>query len=102
MKKIIFIIDSLSCGGAERALIALLNEIELSKYEIDLLYFNRENEHFRNSIPKGVNIIEPDIGMEIIFSSGYNLYKYLKNYKKWLLLFFRVFFSSCSYFNQDN
>lgn len=102
MKKIIFIIDSLSCGGAERALIALLNEIELSKYEIDLLYFNRENKHFRNSIPKGVNIIEPDIGMEIIFSSGYNLYKYLKNYKKWLLLFFRVFFSSCSYFNQDN
>ena len=57
MKKIIFIIDSLSCGGAERALIALLNEIELSKYEIDLLYFNIENEHFRNSIHKGVNII---------------------------------------------
>ena len=37
MKKILFFINSLSGGGAEKVLIDLLNMLDKSKYEIDLI-----------------------------------------------------------------
>ena len=37
MKKILFFIESLSGGGAEKVLITLLNHIDYSKYRITLL-----------------------------------------------------------------
>lgn len=37
MKKILFFVESLSCGGAEKALITLLYHLDVSKYDITLL-----------------------------------------------------------------
>ena len=39
MKKIIFVIDSLHCAGAEKSLITLLSLLDYSKYEVDLQLF---------------------------------------------------------------
>ena len=36
-KKLLFVIDSLTIGGAEKSLVSLLNLIDSSNYEIDLL-----------------------------------------------------------------
>lgn len=36
-KKILFLINTLACGGAEKVLINLLNQLDKTKYEIDLL-----------------------------------------------------------------
>lgn len=40
MKKILFVTENLYCGGVEKCLVELLNNISYDKYEIDLLLFN--------------------------------------------------------------
>ena len=69
MKRILFVIDSLACGGAERALISLLHSIDYQKFSVDLLYFLRENNHYLDSVPDSVNIVEPDLKTQIALSS---------------------------------
>ena len=60
-KKLLFVIDSLSIGGAEKSLISLLNLIDSSNYEIDLLQFKQGGD-FEKYVPEFVNILpEPYI-----------------------------------------
>lgn len=60
MKKRIFIaIQYLEIGGAERALIGLLNSLDYTKYEIDLFVYRHSGE-FMKFIPKQVNLL-PEI-----------------------------------------
>ena len=60
MKNILFVIDSLTCGGAEKSLVSLLNNIDYSKYNVDLLLFKRGGE-FEKFLPSKVNLLEiPD------------------------------------------
>lgn len=70
MKKILFAIDSITCGGAERALVALLNHLDYSKYTVDLLYFCQDNEYYKSEIPAPVHIIQPDASIQFSLSSG--------------------------------
>ena len=58
-KKILFIMDSLKIGGAEKSLITILNMFDYGKYEVDLYLFSHTGE-FYNMIPKEVNVIEVD------------------------------------------
>lgn len=58
MKKILFVIDSLACAGAEKSLITLLSLIDYSKYEVDLQLFSYGGE-LENFLPKEVNLLEP-------------------------------------------
>ena len=55
-KKILFVMNNLNCGGAEKALISLLETIDYSKYDIDLLLFKQEGI-FISKIPKEVNLL---------------------------------------------
>ena len=60
MKKILFVINNLNCGGAEKALISLLETIDYSKLDVDLLLFKQEGI-FMSKIPSQVNLlIEPE------------------------------------------
>ncbi|MEJ9114152.1 glycosyl transferase [Bacillus cereus] len=56
-KNLLFIINNLNCGGAEKALIALLETIDYSKYNVDLFLFKHEGLFFRK-IPQQVNLLE--------------------------------------------
>ncbi|MCQ6558976.1 glycosyltransferase [Paenibacillus mendelii] len=56
-KNLLFVMNNLNCGGAEKALIALLNTIDYSGYNVDLLLFRREGI-FLADIPKQVNVLE--------------------------------------------
>lgn len=56
MKKIIIISHTMRIGGAERALIGLLNAIDYSKYEVDLFLFLHDGEML-SLIPKEVNLL---------------------------------------------
>lgn len=59
MKKIIlFIIDSLGCGGAEKSLVSLLPLLNRDKYEIHLWMLHRGGE-FEALLPEHI-IIEPE------------------------------------------
>jgi glycosyltransferase involved in cell wall biosynthesis len=57
-KKLLFIMNSLHCGGAENSLISLLQILDYTKYEVDLLLFNKEGFFLKN-VPIQVNILPP-------------------------------------------
>ena len=56
MKNIAFVIESLNLGGAETSLVTLLNNLDYSKYNVDLILFSKEN-FFLKYIPAQVNVI---------------------------------------------
>ena len=55
-KKICFIIDSLSIGGAEKSLVTLLNLLDYDKYDVDLQLF-AGGGMFERFLPKEVNVL---------------------------------------------
>ncbi len=57
MKKILFVIDSLNSGGAEKSLVSLLTLFDYKKYEVDLLMFSPTGLYLP-LIPKEVNILD--------------------------------------------
>ena len=56
MKKILIISHAMEIGGAERALIGLLNSFDQSKYDIDLFLARHEGE-FMKYIPSDINLL---------------------------------------------
>lgn len=56
MKKIVFVIESLQMGGAEKCLVTLLKQLDCTKIEIDLILFNKVGV-FIEQVPENVNII---------------------------------------------
>lgn len=60
MKKKIFVFShAMEVGGAERALLGLLDSIDCSKYEVDLFLLGHSGE-LMSLIPKKVNLL-PEI-----------------------------------------
>lgn len=57
-KRILFVIDSLGCGGAEKSLVSLLPLLNRDKYEIHLWMLHRGGE-FEALLPEHI-IIEPE------------------------------------------
>lgn len=57
MKKIVFVIESLHLGGAEKSLVTLLQNLDPKVFDIDLIIFNKKGL-FRNFVPDYVNCIE--------------------------------------------
>lgn len=55
-KRIIFVIESLSLGGAEKSLVTLLNLLDYSKYDVDLLLF-AQGGPFQELLPEKVNLL---------------------------------------------
>lgn len=57
-KKILFVIESLGIGGAEKSLTTLLNLIDYQKYDVDLQLFSY-GQMFQKYVPEEVNLLEP-------------------------------------------
>lgn len=56
MKKLLFVMSNLQNGGAERSLVNLLQLIDYSRYEVDLLLF-QECGMFLKQVPKQVRFV---------------------------------------------
>ena len=56
--KLLFVIESLCAAGAEKSLVALLNELDYTLYEVDLQLFSYGGT-FEKYLPKKVNILTP-------------------------------------------
>lgn len=56
MKHLVFVIESLHLGGAEKSLVTLLQNLDYKKNKVDLIVFNKGGI-FENSVPKGVSVI---------------------------------------------
>ena len=67
-KKLLFVIDSLGIGGAEKSLVTLLNCIDYSRYDVDLQLFSRGGV-FEKFLPKDINIL-PNIEYLLYCSKG--------------------------------
>ena len=58
-KKILFVMDTLRMGGAEKSLVTLLKTMDSSKYKVDLLLFE-EGGILQPEIPEWINIVIAD------------------------------------------
>lgn len=56
-KRVLFVIDSLTCGGAEKSLVSLLPLLDRNKYQIDLWVRSRGGV-FETLVPKYINILD--------------------------------------------
>ncbi len=56
MKRIIIVSHAMEIGGAERALLGLLNSFDYSRYQVDLFLMRQEGDLFK-FIPKEVNLL---------------------------------------------
>lgn len=56
MKKIFIMAHSLEIGGAERSLLGLLENIDLTQYQVDLFLLRHQGELMEH-IPKGINLL---------------------------------------------
>ena len=84
-KKIVFVIDSLSSGGAEKSLISLLSIFDYSKYDVDLLMFTQKGLYL-SLVPDNVNILEPPLFSKLQNKS----IKYLLKKGKYKQLYIRL------------
>lgn len=55
-KKILFVIDNLNAGGAEKTLVTLLNKFDLNNYDVTLFLISKEGFYI-NELSKNVNLI---------------------------------------------
>ena len=56
-KKLLFVIDSLNCAGAEKSLTTLLNLIDYKDYEVDLQLFSYGGE-LEDLLPREANLLD--------------------------------------------
>lgn len=56
-KKLLFVIDSLHSGGAEKSLVSLLSILDYKRFDIDILLFNKEGLYLP-LVPEQVKILE--------------------------------------------
>lgn len=56
MKKLLFIINTLGCGGAERAILNLFSALDSNRYEISLFVLTSQGE-LRRELPENVRLI---------------------------------------------
>jgi len=58
-KKLLFAMNNLNCGGAEKSLVSLLQSIDYRRYEVDLFLFKHEGMFMRQLPPEVVLLDEP-------------------------------------------
>ena len=56
-RNVLVVIDSLTCGGAEKSLISLLPLLDYSKVQVDLMLVKRGGV-FEQYVPKDVNVVD--------------------------------------------
>lgn len=68
MKRLLFVIPGLYSGGAEKSLINLLNLMDYTKYDVDLLLFKNEGL-FLGQVPDKVKLISIPDSLKYSYSS---------------------------------
>lgn len=67
-KQILFIIEGLGIGGAEKSLLTLLELFDYDRYEVDLFLFDHSRE-LMDFIPKQVNLLPEDINFKLFYQN---------------------------------
>ncbi len=73
MKKLLFIINTLGCGGAERAMLNLFSALDSNKYDITLFVLTGQGE-LRRELPENVRLINKKYkGVSVLTKKGRRL-----------------------------
>lgn len=91
-KKILFVIESLECAGAEKSLISLLNLLENEKYDIDLQLFSYGGI-LEELLPKNINLLKKIEYMSFLGLSLKNAFLFSIKKRKFNYLIARILFS---------
>lgn len=68
MKNILIVMATLYNGGAEKSLVNFLNELEVDKYNVDLLLFEKRGI-FLEQVPEYVNILDTPRRIEQLYNT---------------------------------
>lgn len=60
-KRILFILGVLDSGGVAKSLVSLVNTVDRSKYDVDLLLVSKSKGPFYELLPKDIRIIQSDL-----------------------------------------
>lgn len=67
MKKLLFVIYSLECGGSEKSLVNLLNEMPENEYDVELLLFQKKG-NFLDQVPSWVKVLDTPEAMNLLYA----------------------------------
>lgn len=99
--RILFVIDSLDCAGAEKSLISLLSLIDYNKFEVYLKMF-AYGGMLEDSLPDKVNLLEPLSYTRFASISIKEAIKYSFKKRDYKMLFTRLRYSLAIRINQYN
>lgn len=88
-KNILFVIDSLGCGGAEKSLISLLPLLDKKRYNIDLMIVSRGGI-FEQYIPEVINIIDYQPTTNPLSNLIFRFFQLLLSVKLRIYKFFKI------------
>lgn len=80
-KKVLFVIESLGCGGAEKSLVSLLSLLDRQKYDLSIWMIHPKGA-FRCLLPDGVTVIEPpryNVFESMFFRLSAVMYSFLRH-----------------------
>lgn len=81
-KSLVFIIESLQLGGAEKSLVTLLQNLDYTKYQVDLILFKKDGI-FNKYVPEQVNIISVELSkLNLIQRLNYKIQRQFNFTKK--------------------
>ena len=97
-KKILFVMESLRIGGAEKSLLTILSMLDYRQYEVDLFLFRTDGE-LMEFLPKEVNLLSPS-GNYKMFSENRKLapFKFLKKLDVKLFYHSFLYLIKCLYY----
>ena len=81
MKKILFFVESLHCGGAERSLLSLLNNMDYIGYDVHLMVIRKGGE-FEQFVPKHLTIESIDFNSSLKVRIQFKIARLLNFNKK--------------------
>lgn len=99
-EKVAFFVESMHCGGAERSLLSLLNNISHEKYDIDLLVIKKGGE-FEKFIPSWINYKSVDPAFGIIGRVKFKIQSRLKPNVHKAQLFWRSFRNQIEIYSEE-
>ena len=77
MKRIFIMAHSMDIGGAEKSLLGILENIDTTRYRVDLFLLRHEGELLKH-LPEGINLLPPDplyssmgVPLKNLIKSGY-------------------------------
>lgn len=88
-KKLLFVMESLEIGGAEKSLVTLLSQLDYSKYDVDLFLFNPKGE-FLSLLPKEVNLLKVPEDFKSFILNPMESFQSLIKRKRFKLIIYKI------------